>query len=216
MEKKYFLGILLTASLLLSACQSEPAPSTPAGSNDSINNNQANTMNNLQGSSPVAGDTVAILDTDKGEIKFKLFVDQVPETTKNFIELARGGKYDGVPFHRVIDGFMIQTGDFTRGDGRGGHSYLGPDTTIADEFTPNLKNLFGAVSMANSGPNTNGSQFFIVTAADGTPWLDNRHSVFGQVYEGMDVAETISRLPRNAMDIPLEPVTIKKVTISTL
>jgi cyclophilin family peptidyl-prolyl cis-trans isomerase len=215
MKNKSLFSVLLIGTALLAACQSAPAPTS--SQNQAIaTTNQNNAMPSIQTEAPAAGDTVAILDTDKGTIKLKLFTELAPETTKNFIELANSGKYNGVPFHRVIEGFMIQTGDFTRGDGRGGHSYLGPDTTIADEFSPSLKNLRGAVSMANSGPNSNGSQFFIVTAADGTPWLDNRHSVFGQVYEGLDVAEAISRLPRNALDAPLEPVTIKSVTISTL
>lgn len=215
MKNKSLFSVLLIGTALLAACQSAPAP-TSSQNQAVATTNQNNTMPSIQTEAPAAGDTVAILDTDQGTIKLKLFTELAPETTKNFIELANSGKYNGVPFHRVIEGFMIQTGDFTRGDGRGGHSYLGPDTTIADEFSSSLKNLRGAVSMANSGPNSNGSQFFIVTAADGTPWLDNRHSVFGQVYEGLDVAEAISRLPRNALDAPLEPVTIKSVTISTL
>ena len=207
--------ILITIPLLLTACQSGEVPEAEISSGSASFSTNQYTMNSYQMAAPKAGDTIAVLETDKGVIKFKLFVNDVPETTKNFIELARAGKYDEVPFHRVIEGFMIQTGDFTDGNGTGGYSYLGPDTMIADEFSPNLKNLLGTVSMANRGVNTNGSQFFIITATDGTPWLDNKHSVFGQVYEGLNVAEAISKLPTRA-DVPLEPVTIKKVTITSL
>lgn len=215
MKKKLFAGLVL-ASTLLVACQSTPA--TPAATRDNkLTTTSTTTMTKSpQTEAPKPGDTIAVLDTDKGVIKIKLFTDLAPETTKNFIELAKAGNYDGVPFHRVIIDFMIQTGDFTNRNGTGGHSYKGPGTTINDEFSPELKNLKGTVSMANSGPNTNGSQFFIVTANEGTPWLNNKHSVFGQVYEGQDVADAISKVSRNVMDAPLEPVTIKSVTISTL
>jgi len=189
------------------------------------NSNQENNTNppqlmevKDQKAAPQAGDTVAILDTSKGQIKIKLFAKEVPTMATNFIELAKQGKYNNVKFHKVIKDFMIQTGDFERGDGRGGHSYKGKGTKLPDEFNMSLEHLYGAVSMANAGPNTNGSQFFIVTKKDGTSWLDGRHAVFGQVYEGMNVAEAIqeTQIPGDDMGLPSEDVLIKSVEIKTL
>jgi cyclophilin family peptidyl-prolyl cis-trans isomerase len=126
----------------------------------------------------------AVLHTDKGEIKIDLFADKVPNTVNNFVFLAQAGFYDGVIFHRVIDNFMAQTGDPT-GTGRGGPGYA-----FGDEFHKDLKHSKpGILSMANAGPNTNGSQFFITHIP--TPWLDGKHSVFGEVVEGMDVLFSI-------------------------
>ncbi|PKM92110.1 MAG: peptidylprolyl isomerase, partial [Euryarchaeota archaeon HGW-Euryarchaeota-1] len=127
----------------------------------------------------------ATIETNKGTIKIELFTDKAPKTTQNFIDLANKGFYDGVIFHRVIPGFMIQGGDPT-GTGTGGPGYK-----INDEFHPDLKHdKKGILSMANAGPNTGGSQFFITLAP--TPWLDGKHAVFGQVIEGMDVVEKIA------------------------
>ncbi|MGL5831136.1 MAG: peptidylprolyl isomerase [Candidatus Altimarinota bacterium] len=181
-----------------------------------INDNQNTMDNSTQLAAPKSGDTIATLETSLGTIKAKLFASEAPETVKNFTELAKEGKYDGVTFHRVIEDFMIQTGDFEKGNGTGGHSYKGPGTKFNDEFAPGLANLQGTLSMANSGANTNGSQFFIVTSADGTPWLNGKHSVFGQIYEGLDVALKISQVETDLGDKPVETVTINKVTISTL
>ncbi|MFU8826051.1 MAG: peptidylprolyl isomerase [Brevefilum sp.] len=126
----------------------------------------------------------AVLHTDKGEIKLQLFNERTPKTVNNFVFLSKAGYYDGVIFHRVIDGFMAQTGDPT-GSGRGGPGYQ-----FGDEFHQDLKHdKPGVVSMANAGPNTNGSQFFITHLP--TPWLDGKHSVFGEVVEGMDVLFSI-------------------------
>ncbi|MBW6467444.1 MAG: peptidylprolyl isomerase [Brevefilum sp.] len=126
----------------------------------------------------------AVLQTDKGEIKIDLFADKVPNTVNNFVFLAQAGFYDGVIFHRVINDFMAQTGDPT-GTGRGGPGYA-----FGDEFHKDLKHdKPGILSMANAGPNTNGSQFFITHIP--TPWLDGKHSVFGEVIEGMDVLFSI-------------------------
>ncbi len=122
----------------------------------------------------------ATIETNKGKIRVELFAKDAPKTVNNFVFLAREGFYDGVTFHRVIPGFVAQGGD-PRGDGTGGPGY-----TFADEFSEKRKHVRGALSMANSGPNTNGSQFFIVYAPQ--PHLDGRHSVFGQVVEGIDVA----------------------------
>jgi peptidyl-prolyl cis-trans isomerase B (cyclophilin B) len=170
---------------------------------------------NPQLAPPKEGDKIATIETKCGTIKLKLFATEVPEMTKNFEELAKAGKYDGVPFHRVIKDFMIQTGDFTNQNGTGGYSYKGPDTSLPDEINRNLKHLYGTVSMANRGPNTNGSQFFIVTNKEGTPHLDDGYTIFGQVYEGIDVALTIADFQSSDSDKPTEIINMDKVTIET-
>ena len=149
---------------------------------------------------------IAIFDTNKGNFKIELFENKAPITTKNFIKLATDGFYNGLIFHRVIEGFMIQ-GGCPEGIGRGGPGY-----TIKDEFHPDLKhNCKGILSMANAGPNTGGSQFFITVAP--TPWLDGHHSIFGKVTNGMDVVIAISKVQKDRRDKPLEDVIINKVTI---
>ncbi|MGJ3916193.1 peptidylprolyl isomerase [Limosilactobacillus fermentum] len=178
----------------------------------------------------------ATIKTNQGDIKLQLFPDQAPKAVKNFVELAKQGYYKGVIFHRVIPDFMIQGGDPT-GTGAGGESIYGQ--AFEDEFSEELFNFKGALSMANAGPNTNGSQFFIVTnenvPADmvgqmkaagypdeviaryqegGTPWLDFHHTVFGQVIEGMDVAQKISQVKRDFRDRPEEDVVIEDVEIA--
>jgi peptidyl-prolyl cis-trans isomerase A (cyclophilin A) len=166
-------------------------------------------------------ETYAVIKTSMGEIVIHLFRDKAPKTVENFIGLATGTKewmdpaegklvkhplYNGTIFHRVIPNFMIQGGDPT-GTGRGGPGYK-----FNDEFSPELRhNKPGIVSMANSGPNTNGSQFFITLAP--TPHLDNRHSVFGEVFKGQSVVENIAHVPRNANDRPLKDVTILDILI---
>jgi peptidyl-prolyl cis-trans isomerase A (cyclophilin A) len=156
-------------------------------------------------------ETFALFDTTQGQFKVKLFADQAPRTVENFVSLAEGVKtgkpfYDGTIFHRVIPDFMIQGGD-PEGTGRGGPGYK-----FADEFHPSLKHSKpGLLSMANAGPNTNGSQFFVTVAA--TPWLDNRHSIFGEVTEGYDVVEKISKVPRDRNDRPLQEVRVNSVKI---
>lgn len=150
--------------------------------------------------------SIAVFETSKGTFKIELFEDKAPKTTKNFIDLANKGFYNNLIFHRVIDGFMIQGGD-PKGTGMGGPGY-----EIPDEFSPDLKHSGpGILSMANAGPNTGGSQFFITLAA--TPWLDNHHSVFGKVVEGMDVVNAIGKVKTGAQDRPVEPVIMNKVTI---
>ena len=183
-------------------------------------------------------DVVAIMKTNMGEIKIKLFPDDAPKACENFITHAKNGYYNGLIFHRVIKDFMIQGGDPT-GTGMGGESIWG--TNFKDEFTPKLHNLRGALSMANAGPNTNSSQFFIVEASSvdkrlvaqmkdlpdlfpedcveayeklgGTPWLDNRHTVFGQVFEGMETVEAIASVKVGFQDRPKEDIVIESIEI---
>jgi cyclophilin family peptidyl-prolyl cis-trans isomerase len=171
---------------------------------------------NTQLAPPKAGDKVATLETSMGTIKFKLFTSQVPEMTKNFETLANEGKYTNVPFHRVIQDFMIQTGDFNNKNGSGGYSYKGPGTDLNDEIVPELKHLYGTVAMANRGPNTNGSQFYIVTNKNGTPGLDGGYTIFGQVYEGMDVALQIVALQTPGGEAPTKEVLIKTAAVEVL
>jgi peptidyl-prolyl cis-trans isomerase A (cyclophilin A) len=159
----------------------------------------------------MANEIHAAFDTTEGKFKIRLFADQAPRTVENFVSLAEGTKtgkpfYDGTIFHRVIPGFMVQGGD-PQGTGRGGPGYR-----FADEFHPGLKHSKpGIVSMANTGPDTNGSQFFITVAA--TPWLDNHHSVFGEVSEGYDVVRKISEAPRGERDRPSKEVRVISVKI---
>ena len=150
--------------------------------------------------------TKATLHTTQGAIALELFEDDTPKTVDNFVSLARDGFYDGISFHRVIPDFMIQ-GGCPRGDGTGGPGY-----EFEDE--PNERRIVrGALAMANRGPDTNGSQFFIVTA-DECPWLDGKHTVFGRVEGGMDVVDRISDLPRDARDRPSEPIVIERVELA--
>jgi peptidyl-prolyl cis-trans isomerase A (cyclophilin A) len=159
----------------------------------------------------MANEIYAAFDTTEGSFRIKLYADKAPKTVENFVTLADGSKtgkpfYDGTVFHRVIPDFMIQGGD-PEGTGRGGPGYK-----FADEFHPTLRHSKpGLLSMANAGPNTNGSQFFVTVAA--TPWLDNRHSIFGEVVEGYDVVEKISRVARNSQDRPLKEVRVNSVKI---
>jgi peptidyl-prolyl cis-trans isomerase B (cyclophilin B) len=147
----------------------------------------------------------ATLHTNHGSIALELYPDDAPKTVRNFVRLARDGFYDGVTFHRVIPDFMIQGGDPT-GTGSGGPGY-----TFEDEINEH-KVTRGALAMANAGPNTNGSQFFIVTA-DACPWLDGKHTVFGRVTDGMDIVDKISELPRDSQDKPREDVVMERVVI---
>jgi cyclophilin family peptidyl-prolyl cis-trans isomerase len=150
--------------------------------------------------------TTATLHTNHGAIEVELFDDDAPQTVANFLKLAREGFYDGVVFHRVIPDFMIQGGDPT-GTGTGGPGYQFDDE-------PNEHRVErGALAMANAGPNTNGSQFFVVTA-DAAPWLDGKHTVFGRVTSGMDVADAISDVERDARDRPREDVVIERVEVA--
>lgn len=178
----------------------------------------------------------ALIKTNRGNILVQLFPEIAPRTVENFETLAKNGYYDGIIFHRVIPDFMIQGGDPT-GTGMGGESSFGGD--FEDEFSKELFNLRGALSMANRGPNTNGSQFFIVNNQNvpanmlgqlegagypsevieaykdgGTPWLDFRHTVFGHVVEGMDVVDEIANVQRGAQDRPVHDVVIEGIEIT--
>ncbi len=150
--------------------------------------------------------SIAKFNTNKGDFSIELFEEKAPSTTGNFIKLAKNGFYNGLTFHRVIEGFMIQ-GGCPEGTGRGGPGYK-----IKDEFHPDLKHdSKGILSMANAGPNTGGSQFFITLAP--TPWLDRRHAVFGKVKDGINIVEEISRLKTGRNDKPLQEVIINSIKI---
>ncbi len=145
-------------------------------------------------------------ETTLGDFTVELFDDKAPATAKNFADLAQKGYYDGLVFHRVIDGFMIQ-GGCPEGTGTGGPGY-----TIKDEFHRDLHHdSKGILSMANAGPNTGGSQFFITLAA--TPWLDNKHAIFGRVTDGLDVVEKIGKVKTGRNDRPVDEVKMEKVTV---
>ena len=176
------------------------------------------------------------MNTSMRSIKIKLFPEVAPKTVENFITHAENGYYDGIIFHRIIQDFMIQGGDPT-GTGMGGESIYG--STFEDEFSDKAFNLRGALSMANAGPGTNGSQFFIVQASrvdssmlkqmkdagypeeiveayatnGGTPWLDNRHTVFGQVVEGLEVIDEMASVQKNGSDKPLEDIKIESIEV---
>lgn len=198
-------------------------------------------MTNYQLKAPETGDITATMKTNMGVIKIKLFKKEAPKAVENFTTHAKEGYYNGLIFHRVIKDFMIQGGDPT-GTGMGGESIWGH--SFEDEFDPALHNLRGALSMANAGPNTNGSQFFIVQAntvpehligqmeampeafseevvnaykeMGGTPWLDFRHTVFGQVIEGMDVVDSIAAVEVGAQDKPVNSVVIEAIEITEI
>jgi len=150
--------------------------------------------------------STATIHTSMGDIELELFAEDAPKTVENFTKLAGDGFYDGLVFHRVIPDFMIQ-GGCPRGDGTGDAGYK-----FEDEFNDHPI-VRGTLAMANAGPNTNGSQFFIVTA-QATPWLDGKHTAFGQVTGGQDVVDAIQSVDRDGRDRPTEPVTMQKVTVS--
>jgi peptidyl-prolyl cis-trans isomerase B (cyclophilin B) len=150
--------------------------------------------------------STATLTTNHGDIVIELFDDDAPKTVENFRKLAGDGFYDGLIFHRVIPDFMVQ-GGCPQGTGTGGPGY-----TFEDEINDH-KVVRGALAMANAGPNTNGSQFFIVTTQS-APWLDGKHTVFGEVTEGMDIVDTISELPRDGRDRPQQEARIERLAIT--
>ena len=229
--KKRVLALLLALVLLpaLAGCGKRGQSATTESKVES---------NMLQFKTPEDSAPVAVMHTNKGDLSLVLFPEQAPKTVENFLTHAKNGYYDGIIFHRVIEAFMIQGGDPT-GTGRGGESIWGQP--FADEFSADLRNFRGALSMANAGPGTNGSQFFIVTCADvgedmlgqmkavgwpdevidtykqagGTPYLDGKHTVFGQVIDGMDVVDDISKTQTGAQDKPVHDVVIESIDVTT-
>jgi len=194
------ITLISIALLLLVACGVKPDVNPPPVA---MNPSFAHQLEK-----PKTGETIATMTTNMGVIKIKFFEKQAPNTVKNFTEHSKKGFYNGLTFHRVIPDFMIQGGD-PDGNGTGGKTW--DDKILLDEFSDDLSHLPGTLSMANAGPNTGSSQFFIVQSPTGTSFLDGRHAVFGQVYEGMDIVNKIVNVKRNANDMPLEPVIIEKV-----
>lgn len=198
MIKKMLFTLLCLLSVAAVGCAGEKKAETPAA---------APATQQTVTTSPGAKNHLAVFETNKGVFAIELFEDKAPITAKNFITLVNKGFYNNLIFHRVIDGFMIQSGD-PNGNGTGGPGY-----EIPDEFGPGLKhNGEGILSMANRGPNTGGSQFFITLAP--TPHLDGKHAIFGKVVKGMDVVRAIGKVKTGANDKPTEPVVIQKITIT--
>lgn len=258
MKRKLFLPLILSAMVLNVGCGNKAQESTTEISSESTSSEDTSAQTDanvskelLQFSEIQKGEEIAILKTNYGDIKIRFFKDQAPKAVENFITHAKEGYYDGLIFHRVIDQFMIQGGDPT-GTGTGGESIFGEP--FENEISSQLRHFNGALSMANSGPDTNGSQFFIVQnneldssykeqleyfiqnqdleengikvsdafPADvcekyievgGTPWLDGQHTVFGQVYEGMDVVDKIAKVEKDSNDKPVEDVVIESISI---
>jgi len=199
-----FFGLTLALTLFLSACGTT--------STETSNNNNNNMNRTLPGQTDLLKDySSAVIKTSKGDITVE-FYEESPVTVNNFMNLAQSGFYNGTKFHRVISDFMIQGGDpNTKTDAVATYGTGGPDYRFGDEFN-NYKLLAGSLAMANSGPNTNGSQFFIVTA-DATPWLDGKHTNFGRVTSGMEVVKSIEAVETNANDLPLEDITIDSIEL---
>ena len=238
-----FVFVLLIGVLVLSGCgtskeKEEAAPKSTASTTEEKEGSDqvANAVYPQLSNEVSENEKLVEIETSMGNIKIKLFPEYAPKAVENFIKHGEDGYYDGLIFHRVMNDFMIQGGD-PNGDGTGGESIYGKP--FEDEFSDNLYNLRGALSMANSGSNTNGSQFFIVQKKSvdpamktemekagfpneiieayeergGTPWLDQRHTVFGQVLEGMDIVDKIAETPVDAKDKPEEDVIIKDIKV---
>jgi peptidyl-prolyl cis-trans isomerase B (cyclophilin B) len=188
----YKFLIPLFALALLIGCSSTPTMTTP--STGAVPSGFDGVL--------LSGKHTVVMKTSMGDITLELDADKAPKTVTNFVTLAKSGYYNGLTFHRVIPRFMIQGGD-PSGDGTGGASVFGE--SFEDEIN-DMKLVRGAIAMANRGPDTNGSQFFIVQA-EATPWLDGRHTVFGNVTEGLDVVDAIAAVERDSNDKPLKPVT---------
>lgn len=250
MKKISFLWIGIIVAIMLTACgqKEEVEQNAPNSENGNLTGNEEETNNDQEEAQEEEGlmypqltedlasnEALVVMNTNHGAIKIKLFPELAPKTVENFITHAENGYYEGVIFHRVIEDFMIQGGDPT-GTGMGGESIFG--ATFEDEFSMQLFNLRGALSMANAGPGTNGSQFFIVQnsqapaaakqlidggwpeeiakayeANGGTPHLDQKHTVFGQVIEGMDVVDEIAKVETGAQDKPVEDVVIESIEV---
>lgn len=230
------LAVFILIIISIGGCKAKVSEKENIVEEDHIGGIQLN-LEQLQ--MPKPGEEVAIITTNYGEIKLRLFPEIAPKAVENFKTHAVDGYYNGVTFHRVMQDFMIQGGD-PQGTGRGGESIWG--APFEDEFHNDYRNFNGALSMANAGPGTNGSQFFIVQKSDiekqtmaqlkaavkdglsediakayeelgGTAWLDFKHTVFGQVYEGMDVVNTIAKVKTGAGDKPVNPVVMEKIEV---
>lgn len=206
-----FFAVLLIMGL--SACSSssekEIADTYQDGPPVAVTTNQPS-MKFDQIAKPEKGEQIVVMKTSMGTIKLRLFPTKAPKSVENFVGLIKKGYYDGITFHRVIPGFMIQGGD-PNGNGTGGESLWGG--VFENENSPDLSHVRGALSMANAGPNTNGSQFFIVQKD--SQFLDGGYSIFGQAFEGMDVVDKIVAVKRDGNDKPLSPVKMEKVTVET-
>ncbi len=203
MKKSFFHVTILVSILLLTGCVrnvDEVTVTEEAATDNTLTNINSEMINET----PQPNKTV-VMKTNKGDITIELFNESMPITANNFLKLAQDDFYDGVIFHRVIDGFMIQGGD-PDGIGSGGPGY-----SIPDEFTDDNKNNKGTLSMANSGPNTGGSQFFINLVDNN--FLDDKHPVFGKVTSGIEVVEAIGKIETGANDKPLEDVVIEDIEI---
>ena len=242
--KRLMILTLCLAGLVLAACgqtengdTTKEKPKTDEKQNTAEETKGDEEMTYPQLTTEVAeNEKLVEMKTSMGTIKIKLFPEQAPKTVENFITHSEKGYYDGLKFHRVIKDFMIQGGD-PNGNGTGGESIYGE--SFEDEFSPELFNLRGALSMANAGPDTNGSQFFIVQKSDidpkledqmksagfpaeiteaymengGTPWLDQKHTVFGQVVEGMDIVDKIANVEVGENDLPKDDVVIESIKV---
>ncbi|MCM2591384.1 putative peptidyl-prolyl cis-trans isomerase [Bacillus sp. 349Y] len=235
--KKWFLVLMVGLALVLAACGQDNDKSSESKKETKKEQSSDANITYPQLTKEVTGNEKLVeMKTSMGTIKIKLFPDQAPKAVENFVTHSEKGYYDGLKFHRVINDFMIQGGD-PEGTGMGGESIWGKP--FEDEFSPELFNLRGALSMANSGPDTNGSQFFIVQnkAVDpdveeqmksagfpkeviesymkngGTPWLDQKHTVFGQVIEGMDVVDDIAAVEVGDQDAPKKDVIIESIKV---
>lgn len=235
--KKWFLVLMVGLALVLAACGQDNDKSSESKKETKKEQLSDANITYPQLTKEVTGNEKLVeMKTSMGTIKIKLFPDQAPKAVENFVTHSEKGYYDGLKFHRVINDFMIQGGD-PEGTGMGGESIWGKP--FEDEFSPELFNLRGALSMANSGPDTNGSQFFIVQnkAVDpdveeqmksagfpkeviesymkngGTPWLDQKHTVFGQVIEGMDVVDDIATVEVGDQDAPKKDVIIESIKV---
>lgn len=239
----HFLLSLFTVVLVLAACgtstkkeEATTQKTTPKTEQKEGDQTVSNAVYPQLSTEVLDNEQLIEMETSMGNIKIKLFPKYAPKAVENFVKHGKEGYYDGLIFHRVIKDFMIQGGD-PNGNGTGGESIYGQP--FEDEFSKNLYNLRGALSMANSGSNTNGSQFFIVQSSSldpamkeqiekagypkeiieaydkngGTPWLDHRHTVFGQVVEGMDIVDKIANTPVGAQDKPEKDVIIKKIEV---
>ena len=209
MKKSASFGILLLVAILILGCQQ----SAEVGSDKAPTKNEEQTTTGKEQPMTKAPEMqidknksyTAKIQTSKGDFELKLFPKEAPKTVNNFVYLAKKGFYDGTIFHRVIKDFMIQGGD-PQGTGMGGPGYK-----FEDEIN-SIKLVRGKLAMANAGPNTNGSQFFIVTAQE-TPWLDGKHTVFGEVTKGLEVVLEIEKAEKDQNDRPTEEIALKKVTI---